>query len=137
MAWLGVIATGICGVSFFVASEWAGGLKEGKLRSKAAFIASVVSLCGCIAGLVCFPPDDGIPRLATVLISGVCSLACFWFMKSHIDHFRGQAGIVSGILGLALLAVGTSVFLQQMPEHPVSMHELFHTVEVGSFDRTP
>lgn len=119
MAWLGVIVTGICGLSFFVSAEWAAGLKEGKFRSKAALGSSVLFLFGCIAGLVCFPPAEGIARLITVSIMGASSLACCWFAKSHSDHFRTRAANVSGSLGLVLLVVGFMVFFERMPEWPL------------------
>ena len=118
MAWLGIIATGACGLSFFVASEWAAGLKEGKLLSKAALGAAVLFFLVCIGGLVCFPPAAGLQRNVAVAVSGVSALACFWFMKSQIDHFQGQASIVSGTLGLTLFATGFIVFFGKMPEHP-------------------
>ena len=119
MAWLGAIATGICGFAFFVASEWASGLKDRKLTSRGALGVAMTLFIGCIATLVCFPPAEGLQRNLVVAISGATALACFWFVKSHVNHFRGNAAVVAGLLGLSASALGFVVLIDKMPKVPI------------------
>ena len=126
MSLLTIAALAGTALLFFLCSERAMGVRRGEASSRVLLLAAALGFLATIYLLTHAPLHDGFEKLLGVGIPALATLACFWFVKVHVDHGAVPAGVISASLGLAMSAVG---FLVLFGEAPRPEEATPHTIE--------
>ncbi|MCG8510802.1 MAG: hypothetical protein MI741_16385, partial [Rhodospirillales bacterium] len=105
MSWLSVAALVWCGVAFFLAAERAYALRKGGAIGRALLAVAAVSYVAVLVVLVQYGLGAGFEKFLAASVAAVSGLACFWFVKIHVDHKRPAAALIATGLGLAMFGV--------------------------------
>jgi len=116
MTWLTIGILIVTGVAFFVAAEFASGVRRGRTVSMVALLVAAGAFVGVLPLLVNYGPGDGFGKFLAAAACGLSGLACFWFTKTHVDNRSNLGGFIAATLGLTMFAVGFVVFFGEPAE---------------------